>query len=54
MLELAGLSQNTLYETEQGAIYSGEELMTLGFYMDYYLPGDYASKKIYLKKVGRK
>lgn len=52
ILKLSGLDKKAIYETDQGVAYSGEELMTLGFYMEYYLPGDYASKRVYLKRRG--
>lgn len=52
VIKFVGLEESAVYEMENGLSYTGGELMQVGIYMDFHLPGDYVSQKYYFKKSG--
>ena len=50
-LKLQGLDETKIYSMNADAIFGGDELMNIGFYIDPSLSGDYATQMFHLKEI---
>lgn len=50
-LKLQGLDETKIYSMNADAMFGGDELMNIGFYIDPSLSGDYATQMFHLKEI---